>query len=236
MNQKQHKFQISSFLSDSLWLFTPPRRRMAAKLKKKREELLADLIQFENAFYHPDTRQKLMIQDGCCAKIECKHHKSFGVKKVLLPLNCMSQSREEIPLERIGKIVVCFLHFCHEDQKEYFNTGSFREDVLLTGPGGNSAALLKEKKAPEQKGKKGFRLSDKARNKDNDWVCNFIFYSQKHFSLYQHQSSSIGKAKHEKQFPIHKVKQIIKQSFHFSGQVSGFPPPCQRQRRRWCSR
>ena len=140
------------------------------------DKIFVTLIQSKNALYHPETKKKLFIVDGCCVKGECNFSGSFGVKKVLLPESAISDFREEIPIEKIGQLVVCFSHFFFAHQKHYLVNGSFPEEVRLLRVGENNWPDGKPIPPPRPFKKDGFKISSHAWKKDNDWVSKFIAY------------------------------------------------------------
>jgi hypothetical protein len=131
------------------------------------EKYLKNLIRYEEALYDPDSRKKLFITDGCCIKGECLYSTSKGKMKVLLPENLRSDFQREIPLQRIGKIVVCLAHFFFVDQMFYVKNGFFPKSVRLMRKGENNHKI--EKEIPTPPPHNGFKASLRAIEKDEDW-------------------------------------------------------------------
>jgi hypothetical protein len=130
------------------------------------DKYLNKLIIYENALYDSVSQKPLFILDGCCIKAECKYSGSFGIKKVLLPDSLRSGFRTKIPLERIGKIVVCFCHFFFEDQIFYLKNGYFQADIRLMRKGENHH---KNSSKTIQANLADFKTSLNACTTDNDW-------------------------------------------------------------------
>jgi hypothetical protein len=131
----------------------------------KLEKYLKKLIKYENALYDSVSKKPLFILDGCCIKAECKFFGSLGIKKVLLPDSLRSGFRTKIPLERIGKIVVCFCHFFFEDQIFYLKNGYFQAGVQLMRKGENNHESSKTIHANPA----NIKTSAHACYNDNDW-------------------------------------------------------------------
>jgi hypothetical protein len=159
--------------------------KMRAELDKQSAEvnnLVSKLLKYEKALYHPKTRTKLFILKGLCCKADCKANKKEEHLKVLLPASSFQDFRRYIPLDRVGKAVVCFSHFFYKHQKDYIINGQFPESVRLKRAGENLYNLEKvvipnpkpfAKKIDKKTGREisGFKASPGAYIK-NDWVCN----------------------------------------------------------------
>jgi hypothetical protein len=131
------------------------------------EKYLKKLIRYEGGLYDPESKKKLFIIDGCCIKGECLYSTSKGKLKVLLPESLRSDFQREIPLERIGKIVVCIAHFFFVDQLFYIKNGFFPESVRLMRKGENNHKI--ETEIPTPPLHDGFKASLRAIDKDEDW-------------------------------------------------------------------
>ena len=129
-------------------------RQNHAKLSKHFERLLC----FREALYNPATKQKLfIINAGVCLKSDCKLEQTLHMVKVLMPKSCQDQFRKSVPLDLIGKRVVCFVHFPFDVQIHYLTNGSF--------PAG--AKMIQFTKTTPNSGP---RHSPGALNKDDSWV------------------------------------------------------------------
>ena len=109
---------------------------------------------FREALYNPNTKKKLFIVNaGICLNRNCQLDKNHHMVKVAMPESSQNQFQQSIPLEFIGKRVVCFMHYPFNVQIEYLTTGSFPADAkmlqnvpttILTGPEHTPGALNKD--------------------------------------------------------------------------------------------
>jgi len=112
------------------------------------DEICKDFIQKGNAFYHPVTKKLSYIVDGYCIKGECSNrkksvNKGFGDRKILMPLQIRKDFKTKasgvcaLPLEKIGKVVICLSHFFLEHQKSYLKDGFMPPEARLVTQGEN---------------------------------------------------------------------------------------------------
>jgi len=145
-------------------------------------KLVSKLIIYKKALYHPEKRTKLFILNGRCSKAECSADKNEEYLKVLLPTGSFRDFRHDIPLDRVGKAVVCFCHFFFKHQKEYLTSGQFPESVRLMRGGDNlynlekvaipdpkPFAKIKDKKTGKEIS--GFKVSPVGGYTNTNWVC-----------------------------------------------------------------
>ena len=117
----------------------------------------AKLLCFQEALYHPSTKQKLFILDaGICLRGDCSVKQTIHRAKVLLPESSRYQFGDKVSASLIGTKVVCFAHFEFYEQMHYILHGSF--------PSGT--AMLQKNKATTL----GPRVSMDAINNDVSWV------------------------------------------------------------------
>jgi hypothetical protein len=117
--------------------------------KEQLDKICANFIQKENAFYHPDTKNLSFIIGGQCIKGECtirdsdKLNKGFFERKILVPLQICDHFKttksgvRDLPIAKIGKVVICLSHFFFEHQIFYLRNGELPEKTRLTTSGDN---------------------------------------------------------------------------------------------------
>jgi len=140
------------------------------------------LYVFNNALYHPDTKQKMFVFNcGHCIKGDCSTEHTGHRAKVLLPESSLCHFSGEVTSDNaIGRVVVCFSHFSFEDRMKYLTQGSFPQEVSLL--------KTKHKKAgtnatTEPKSEKSnIRICGKALNVDRTWVTLCIINPHNFFS------------------------------------------------------
>ncbi len=92
-----------------------------------------------NAFYHPGTNKLSFIQNGLCVKSDCCFRdKGLVTRKILLPAHIREHFKTfvhngkcALPVEKIGKVVVCLEHFFIEHQKHYLENGALPLNARL---------------------------------------------------------------------------------------------------------
>ena len=154
-------------------------RQHHAELFKHFERLLC----YREALYNPDTKQKLFIVcAGKCLKSDCKSTATRHMVKVPMPRSSRHQFRDSIPLDFIGKRVVCFAHYNYDLQIQYLTTGSFPTDAKMIqftktsetkGPrmeGPSTECPSTEGPRTEGPRTEGPRHSNGALKKDDSWV------------------------------------------------------------------
>ena len=125
-----------------------PNLRGQPNQKIEIDEICKDFIQKGNAFYHPITKKLSYIVDGYCSKGECTSrkksvNKGFGDQKTLAPLQIWKDFKTKeggvcaLPVEKIGKVVICLSHFFLEHQKLYLRDGFMPPEARLVTKGEN---------------------------------------------------------------------------------------------------
>jgi hypothetical protein len=144
---------------------------LVIQAKKEDEAMIPHfkkLYVFNNALYHPDTKQKMFVFNcGICIKGDCSTENTAHKAKVLLPESSLCHFNGEVTSDNvIGRVVVCFSHFSFEDRMKYLTQGSFPQEVFLLKTKHKKAG----KKETTESERSNRRICGKALNVDSTWV------------------------------------------------------------------
>ena len=104
--------------------------------KSQIDAICQNFVKHGEAFYHPITKKLSFIEDGICVKGDCSiRDKKMVSRKILLPIHMRKDFKTEVegecflPLENIGKAVVCMTHFFVDHQKSYLQNGILPQEA-----------------------------------------------------------------------------------------------------------